>query len=439
MAVVTLKFASLGRISCTPRSVGGFRAAEAEPCSSTGLTGGNFMPQDLIRVLHVLPHVAGGGATLQAMVIAENLDRNRFQGKLVVGSEDYGEGNLLQEMLDIGLEVIVLPHLRRAPSVPGDARAVLELTRVIQRERPHIIHTHGSKPKMLLPLATALSQPSVDPAPRLVAHLWGWEWQAVSDLPRRALCTAASILTAGRYDRFVACSETVRRQGLARGIGSPEQYRVVLPSVDLRRFSPNGKSKADARSEFGIAPGTPVVGSVMRLAEQKAPEILLQAAALLAPLAPDLRWLLIGGGPLEARVRRMIAELDLHGRVLMTGPRRDIPQLLQACDLFALSSSWEPFGIVCVEAAAMHIPVVCTAVDGTPEAVVHDQTGVLVRPHSPVALAAAIARLFSDSDLARRMGEAGRRHAQSFDPERFVRSIEEIYEDLLEDEFPPAR
>lgn len=394
------------------------------------------MSEDRIRVIHLLPHAAGGGATLQAMLLAERLDSSRYEAKLVVGPDDRGEGNMLAEMRERELRVIVVPYLRRDPDLRHDARAVLELARLFQRERPRIIHTHGSKPRLLAPPATALSRGALAPPPLLVAHLWGWEWQVASDLPRRALYTASAQLTAHGYHALIACSEAMRRQGIARAVGRPDDYHVLHPAVELDSFRPEAASHArrEVREELGLPADAPVVISVTRLAAQKAPEVLLRTAALLAPLRPDLRWIIVGGGPLQERVREMIAELDLNNRVLLTGPRRDIPRLLAASDLFALSSAWEPFGIVNVEAAAMGLPVICTAVDGTPEAVAHDQNGLLVAAQSPVALAGAIARLLSDGDLARRMGEAGRGHALRFSPERFVRGVERVYERLLAEE-----
>lgn len=391
------------------------------------------------RVLHLLPHAANGGATLQAMLLAEQLDRSLYDVRLVVGPGDRGEGNMINEMRMRGLQVEVVQSMRRAPGLLSDARATLELAELISRERPRIIHTHGSKPKLLAPLAAAINRGSLDPPPLLVAHLWGWEWQTTRKTALRLLYTGTAQVSAPAFDAIVACSEAMRSQGLQRAVGRPEQYHVVLPSLDLEQFRPDDQPAEDVRAELDIPPEAPVVGSVMRLAEQKAPEVLLRAASLLAPLFPDLRWLIVGGGPLEARVRRMIAELSLDGRVIMTGPRRDIPRLLQACDLFALSSAWEPFGIVFVEAAAMRLPVVCTAVDGTAEAIVDGQTGLLVPPNRPVALAAAIARLLSNPEMAHRMGIEGRRHAENFGIERFLGGIERLYERLLTGESASPR
>lgn len=391
------------------------------------------MSDDRAKVTHILPHVAAGGATLAAMELARGLDRTRWDVKMVVGPGSGGEGNVLEEMRGLGLEVIVLPDLRRAPDLRRDARALRQLAEVLYHERPRIVHTHGSKSKMLAPIAATVAR-----IPVRVAHIWGWEWAPARGATRRWACEWEARMTAEGYDALIACSEAMRQQGLARGVGLERQYEVVPPSVDLARFNPNGRDRAreEVRGEFGLPPDAPVVISVMRLARQKAPEVLLGAAALLSALLPRLRWLIVGGGPMEGEVREMVARMGLEDRVALAGPRRDIPRLLKGCDIFALASRWEPFGIVYLEAAAVGLPVVGTRVDGVPEAVAEGETGLLVPPNSPTLLAAGIAKVATDRELARRLGTAGTARARQFGHARFVREVGAIYERLLAEHLP---
>ncbi len=386
------------------------------------------MSEDRVRVLQLVQHAALGGGTLMAMVLAERLNPERYEVAMAVGPEAGGEGSLLEEMRARGIEVITIPHLCRRPDPLRDARAVWELAHVLTDRRPDIVHTHGSKPKLLLPPAARIA-----PVPVKVAHIWGWEWQPAKHAVERELFTMESRLVAHAYDALIACSAAMRREGLARGVGGPERYEVVLPSVDLTRFTPDGREedRHAVRAELGIDDGAFVVASVTRLARQKAPLVLVAAAAAVSAAAPHVQWIIVGGGPLENAVRALVRELGLEDRVHLLGPRRDVPRLLRACDAFALSSSWEPFGIVYLEAAAVGLPVVGTAVDGAPEAVIDGETGILVEPGRPAKLAAAIMRLVADPELARRMGEAGMRRARQFGHERFVAGVEAVYERLL--------
>lgn len=386
------------------------------------------MTDEKIRVMHILPHAAAGGASLAAMELAAALDPARYEACMAVGPDSGGENSALQEMRAKGLDVCVLPHMCRKPNLRCDARALIELTRAIYLHRPHVIHTHGSKSKLLAPIAAAIGR-----VPVRIAHLWGWEWMPAENAAQSVAFACAARVTATGYDAMIACSEAMREEGLACGIGHPSQYEVALPSVNTRRFSPAGRelTKRQVRAEFGVPPDAPLVISVMRLARQKAPEVLLQAAALLADRVPSLRWLIVGGGPLEAEVRSMVAALDLDGRVTLAGPRWDVERLLKAADVFALASRWEPFGIVYLEAAATGLPVVGTRVDGAVEAVADGETGLMVPPESPKALAAAVERVATDKALARRLGNAGMRRARGFSHEQFVGPVEALYERLL--------
>lgn len=386
------------------------------------------MSEKPIRVIHVLPHAAAGGATLATMDLVERLDPRRYDVSLAVGPDSAGEGSVLEEMRARGLRVESIPHMHREPHLRDDARALAELGTLFHRARPQIVHAHGSKAKLLTPLAAVFGQ-----VPIRVAHIWGWEWMPVTGPVKRCACRWSARLTAPVYDALIACSEAMRDQGLAHAVGIPGQYQVTLPSIDLTAFNQEDRDavRAEVRSELGLPEEATVVICVTRLARQKAPEVLLQAAELLSRRLPDLRWLIVGGGPLAARVRHAIADLNLQGRVMLTGPRRDIARLLKAADIFALPSRWEPFGIVYLEAAAVGLPVVGTRVDGAPEAVAQGDTGLLVEADNPAEFAAAVERIATEGTLARRLGEAGRMRALQFGHDRFVRAIEEIYERLL--------
>ena len=378
--------------------------------------------------MHILPHVATGGATLAAMELAQRLDPTRYDVSIAAGPEADQDHGVLGEMRRRGLDVTLIPHMRREPSLSCDLRALGELGRIIHQRRPHLIHTHGSKSKLLAPMAAAAGD-----VPIRIAHVWGWEWMPARGYAQRCACHWAARLSAQGYDALIACSDAIRRQGLARGVGEAGQYEVALPAVDLERFNPGGleNARAEVRDEFGLPRSAPLVISVTRLARQKAPEDLLDAALMLRRSLPELRWLIVGGGPLEAEVRGAIADLGLGDRVTLTGPRRDVPRLLKAADIFALSSRWEPFGIVYLEAAATGLPVVGTRVDGAVEAVADGETGLLVESGDPARLAAAVARLMRDRELARSLGAAGMERARQFGFDQFMRPIEALYERLL--------
>ncbi len=383
----------------------------------------------MIRVIQIVPTHSLGGALLTAMLIAERLDPDRYESALVVGHNAGPEGSLLEDMERRGIDVELVPSLCRSPHPWKDLRALLELRDLLRRRRPHILHTHGSKTKQLLPLATRLVS-----VPIRIAHIHGWEWYPARSALGRRVFMAASRMSARAYDALIAGSDAMRREGLEAGVGNAEQYRVVRYPVDTAAFNPDRRQEVrrEIRAELDLPQGAPVVVSVMRLAPQKAPLDLIAAAEIVAKTRSDVHFLIVGGGELEGQMSRDIAARRLDGQVRMLGVRRDVPALMKAADVFALSSVWEAMGIVYLEASAVGLPCVGTRVGGAPEAVEDGVTGLLVPPRDPQALAQAILKVVGDPQLAARLGEAGREKALGFAEDRYVQQMEDVYCWLLD-------
>ncbi|MGK7876186.1 MAG: glycosyltransferase [Xenococcaceae cyanobacterium] len=187
------------------------------------------------------------------------------------------------------------------------------------------------------------------------------------------------------------------------------------------------------RAEFGIAPDCTLVGCVARLATQKNHALLLDAyAALPETLKARSHLLLVGDGELRSTLEQQVARLGLVEQVTFAGYRRDIPQLLQAMDIFVLSSNYEGLPFAVLEAMAMSLPIVATAVNGVRDAIIPGETGLLVPPGQVGALGDAIAQLISNPEQCQRMGQASRdRFLRHYTAERMVHQTEELYSKLI--------
>ncbi len=158
---------------------------------------------------------------------------------------------------------------------------------------------------------------------------------------------------------------------------------------------------------------------------------MIDALATVAEKRPDLVTLLAGEGPLENSLRAQCATLGLGNRVRFLGYRRDVPELLEAADIVVLPSLYEGLPLVAIEALAAGRPMVATDVDGTPEVVIHERTGLLVPPANPLALAAAIERLNADPALAIRLASDGRKFVQeNFAVQRQIEQTAALYSEL---------
>jgi glycosyltransferase involved in cell wall biosynthesis len=204
-------------------------------------------------------------------------------------------------------------------------------------------------------------------------------------------------------------------------------YHGVDPAA-MRRWG----SSSGVREELGIPHDAPMVGTVANFRPSKGHLILLQAASLVRRTIPEVRFVLVGYGPLESDIRRRARELDLDGTIVFAGPRDDAPRVAGAFDLFVLPSVHEGLAIALIEAMALGRPAVVTRAGGLTEVIEHGKQGLVVPPADPKALADAIGHLLRDEDLRRQFGEAGRRRAGEFDIRKAVRRHEEVYAELLQ-------
>jgi glycosyltransferase involved in cell wall biosynthesis len=279
-----------------------------------------------------------------------------------------------------------------------------------------ILHTHT------LAAANTLSR-LVSPVP-VVSHLHieNHFRPATEPLHRRL-----DSRTARRCAALVAVSEDTRRAYLRQGY--PDRIEVVYNGIELDGAAAPGT----LRSELGLPNGAPLLGQVARLCDVKGQRELIEALAEL----PDARLVLFGrdhehGGAFRAGLERDAERLGVRDRVVFAGHREDAPRLLGELDLFVLPSWTEGLPLVVLEAMARRRAVVATTVGGTPEVVEDGETGILVPPRDPKALAGAIRELLGDPERRQRMGEAGyRRAAERFSAGAMTRRVLEIYDEVV--------
>lgn len=215
---------------------------------------------------------------------------------------------------------------------------------------------------------------------------------------------------------FVVNAEALRAEILSFGWVAPERVTVIYNGIDATASRPL-RSREAVRVEL-LAPeersdGVSLVVCVARLAGGKGQDDLIRAVALLRPAHPDLRLLIVGEGNRRPALEALVAEAGLGAQIRFLGFRRDVADLLAAADVVAIASHREGLPNIALEAMAAGRPVVATAVSGTPEAVVDGETGLLVPPARPDALAAGLARLLADPSEAQAMGERGRARVQA--------------------------
>jgi glycosyltransferase involved in cell wall biosynthesis len=229
----------------------------------------------------------------------------------------------------------------------------------------------------------------------------------------------------------VCCSKAVERWVLEKENLPPGKVSTIHTGVDLQRF----RTPADGeriRREFGIPPDALVVGTVANFAFEKGYPALLEAAEISLKINKGLWFLLVGSGPLEKEVRGRVKKILGHERIVFTGSRWDIPDLMEAMDVFVLASVIEGFPNVLLEAMAMTKAVIATSVGGIPELIESGENGILVPPSDGKALAQAILSLLEDRGKRAELGaRAQEKMREEFTLDRMLNQYEALYLSLL--------
>ncbi|MFC5996886.1 glycosyltransferase [Pseudonocardia hispaniensis] len=349
-----------------------------------------------LRVATIVTRLEAGAGEV-ALRGALALDPARYAVSIVAGSGS----RLLGEAASAGLEVLLEPALRSPISPADDVAALRNLTRLLRARRDDVVHTHSAKAGALGRIAAHRSGVG-----RIVHTFHGLPYHEFQSAARRRTYIAIE-RRLGRITDVALCVGTgVAVEVVRRGLAAPERVRTIgvasggLPTPCVPR------TRARARGLLGLPADVAVVGAVGRLAYQKAPEDFV--AAMVALRRPEVVGVWVGGGPLAERMRTLAGRALPQARVVLAGERADVREVLPAFDVFALPSRYEGLPVAIVEAMTCGIPVVATAVNAVSDVVVPGRTGLLVPPHRPRLLAAAVAHLLDHPDEAARMAESAK-------------------------------
>jgi glycosyltransferase involved in cell wall biosynthesis len=365
-----------------------------------------------VGVAQIVRSLDTGGQEVLCARLVERLDPRRFRS-LVISLQ--GGGRLADAIRDRGFKVLCL-------NAPEGWRpsTVARLAGTLRREKIRIAHCHNRKSLLYGGLAAGLV-----PGTRVVYTKHGvshWTGGPVAVLGRALTRRAAAV---------AAVSADIASGLIAGRWALPGRLHLIPNGVDLQQFRPP-RDRARCRALLGVPLSVPVVGTVARLSPEKDQATLLNAFARLLEVVPDARLLVVGGGPLRKELETLAAALGIAPYTRFTGERSDVAALLGAMDVFCLPSLTEGTSLTLLEAMATALPVVATAVGGTPEVVTDRRSGLLVEPGRPDRLAEALLEVLHHPDRADRMGAEGRAIvAERYSLEAMVDRYTELYERSL--------
>jgi glycosyltransferase involved in cell wall biosynthesis len=327
-----------------------------------------------------------------------------------------------------GAEAVAVP-IKRTIAPWADLVSLVRLWWLLTVRQPDLTEFSTPKAGLLGSIAALMAG-----VPRRVYMLRGLKLESANGLKRKILLITEKI--AARCSQVVLCnSESMRSEALALGIAPPSKLKVLgdgsTNGVDLVRFSPG---PSDVRTRLGIASGSPVVGFVGRLTEDKGVPELIEAFDTILKRVPDAHLLLVGWfdaaeDALDGAVRKRI---ENHPRIHCTGYAADTVPYYRAMDLMVLPTWREGFPNAVLEAAATELPVVTTLCTGSRDSVVPEVTGLLIPPGHPEAISEAVLKLLLDEKLRHRMGAAARRWVlEHYTNDRVLGLLTSYYKSLL--------
>ena len=347
-----------------------------------------------IRVLELLVTTSPGGGPKQVYDLVRHLPKEEFE--IVIAAPR--DGVFFERFQELGVRMMELPIRRLG------VRHLLSTVRLIRSLGIQVVHTHGKGPGLYGRLAARWAGvPAVHTFHGI--HYGGYSW--LGQVLYLGLELALSRLTR----TIINVSASQEAEGLRLRLFRPSQSVVIVNGIDLEDLDRVIARSPVRRESLGLSSNDLVLGCVTRFDPIKRVQTLLEAFHRLVPRIPGLQLLLVGGGGEEERIRRRVAEMGLNQRVIFTGFLENSVRIYPVLDLYVATSLKEGLPLSLVEAMAAGLTVVATDVPGHRDVVVHGETGLLVPPDNPGALADAIAGLLADPERRRRMGEAGRQRA----------------------------
>ena len=342
-----------------------------------------------IKLLHFISRIDIGGAERQLLNLVSNLDKEKYD--ICVGYFQ-GKGELEKEFQDNKVKVKKF-RFRGL----WDVSSWRQVYQHLKANKYTIVHTHGFKADFLGAVLGKLAG-----VPVIISTVHNQE----AYLKNPIVKILEKWIIFSIDDIIIVVSDGVKKFLMDTTGISESKIRKVYYGIEPLEI--NIDKEKDIRREFGIDKGAPLVGCIGRLVKQKGHRYLIEAAGRVIRDFPEAKFLIVGKGGLEKKLKKLARKLNLDSGVIFAGFREDIYSVINGLDLLVQPSLWEGLGLVLLEAMALGKPIVATNVGGIPEAVKDKEAGILVEPKNSEALAGAIIHLLKDSSLAARMGETGR-------------------------------
>lgn len=362
-----------------------------------------------IRVLETIRQGSVGGGESHVLDLVGGLNKELFDPVVL----SFTEGPMVDRLQEMGVKTHVISTLK-----PFDFRVFGQVKKLMKQEGIQLLHAHGTR------ACSNTYYPAKQLNIPLIYTVHGWSFHDNQKEWIRRIRILGERLLVKRAAVTVCVSDSNLQEGSS--YFKFNKSIVIKNGINQVRFNPE-KSFKDIRAELGVGKDEVLVGFIARVTLQKNPLLLIRSFAKLAGTLP-VKLLIVGDGDLKKEAVDLAAALKVEDKIIFQPFRQDIPDLLNAIDIYCLPSLWEGLSIALLEAMAMRKAIVATPVNGTKEVITHLHNGILVPVNDADALANAFVQLVNDPLLREQIAQqAYQTLSQEFNTQTMVHKIEELY------------
>lgn len=377
-----------------------------------------------MHICHIITKPELGGAQLTTLNLVSELSK---QARYEISFISSDSGLLVLDFIKIpNVKKFLLSSLKRNIDPIRDILNLYKMYRILKTQKCELVHTHSSKAGILGRLAARIART------RVVVHtIHGWSFNEYQNILVKRFFIILERIAALWSTKIICVSERDIATGLKYRIANKDKFALIRYGILIEEFQNSNVDIYRKRTEFGITNQGPIVAMISCLKPQKSPLDYIRAISIVQKDIPKANFLIIGDGILRPKVLKLANTLGLDSSLLFKGWRRDIPEIMSVIDVLVLSSLWEGFPVVFLEAMASGKPVIATDVGGAKEVIRDGIDGFLVPPKDYKSLAEKIKTILTEDGLCKKMGQNFKsRLDSSYHLQNMVREVERLYQDL---------
>jgi len=371
------------------------------------------MNSNKIKILQTIRQGKIGGGESHVLDLVEELDKEKYESIVL----SFTFGPMVDRMKEMGIKTYVIETEK-----PFNFTKWPEVEEILLKEKIDIVHAHGTRANSnTFKSAKKLGIP-------IVYTVHGWSFHPDQNFFIKNLRIQGEKFLVNKANLTICVSDNNLHS--AEENFKMARAKVIKYGINLNKYNPQ-QNFLEVRKELDINPSTVLVGYVVRMTKQKDPLTLVNAIALI-PKELDIKFLFVGDGELKNDAIKLAKELNVDGKIIFLDFRQDVPNILNAIDIYCLPSLWEGLPIGMLEAMAMNKAVVVTSIDGAKEVIKTGENGMLVPVQDPQKLAETITLVAGDNDLRKKIGtNAGKTILEDFSVSKMTRKIEKVYDELV--------